>query len=206
MDDKFNPSGHPAFDQTADGKGKPYVHLPNRGGGGQAQPYQLLAPKALSYYEGLKKKGGNVHIDRIAYEDFALLADVGTKRRFTSKEEPEQKEKPGRQQDNEPMYAQEEPEQGSRPVQEELHTGQRQAAKGAVHSQQARGRRAEGGDTIMNRMAQWEYSREQKDELHRMAALGMPVKTILAVFYPETDVRKMREVRKIFETVHHSDH
>lgn len=37
--------------------------------------------------------------------------------------------------------------------------------------------------------------KEQKDELHRMIAIGMPKKDILAVFYPETDVAKMREIR-----------
>lgn len=62
----------------------------------------------------------------------------------------------------------------------------------------------EGEDTIMNRMVQWKYSREQKDELNKMIALGMPRETILAVFYPETDVAKMRETRKTFQTVHHS--
>ncbi len=200
MDSKFIPFGHPAFNQTADGKGKPYVHVPNSGGGGQAQPFQLLTPKALSYYEELKKKGENVYIDKIDYRDFELLTDAGMKKRFISMEEQEQKEQLDREQDNELMYAPEEPEQESEPVREDVHTGQEQA----VPKQSAGGRRLEGEDTIMNRMAQWKYSKEQKDELHKMIALGMPTKTILAVFYPETDVIKMREIRKTFQTVRHS--
>ena len=28
MDNKYSPFGHPAFAQTADGRGKPYVHIP----------------------------------------------------------------------------------------------------------------------------------------------------------------------------------
>ena len=188
MDNKFIPFGHPAFDQTADGKGNPYVHVPNSGGGGQAQPFQLLTPKALAYYEGLKKKGENVYIDKIDYKDFEILTDAGMKKRFMSIEEQEQKEQLDREQDNELMYAQED--------------GTEQEA--AEPKQAAVGRRIEGEDTIMNRMAQWKYSKEQKDELHRMIALGMPTKTILTVFYPETDVRKMREVRKTFQTVRHS--
>ena len=115
-------------------------------------------------------------------------------------EEQEQKEQLDREQDNELMYAPEEPEQESGPVREDVHTGQEQA----VPKQSDGGRRLEGEDTIMNRMAQWRYSKEQKDELHRMIALGMPTKTILAVFYPETDVIKMREIRKTFQTVRHS--
>ena len=204
MDSKFIPFGHPAFDQTADGKGKPYVHAPGGSGDRQVQPYQLLTPKALSYYEGLKKKGENVYIDKIDYKDFELLTDAGMKKRFTSMEEQEEKEQLNREQDNELMYAQEEPEQESGPEQEDVHSGQKQAVKEAVPKQEAGGRRLEGEDTIMNRMAQWKYSKEQKDELHRMIALGMPTKTILAVFYPETDVIKMREIRKTFQTVRHS--
>ena len=205
MDSKFIPFGHPAFDQTADGKGEPYVHVPNSGKGGQAQSYQLLTPKALSYYEGLKKKGENVYIDKIDYKDFELLTDAGMKKRFISMEEQEQKEQLNREQDNELMYAPEEPETAES-GKAAGKTEQKQAvAKATVPEQATAGRRIEGEDTIMNRMAQWKYSKEQKDELHKMIALGMPTKTILAVFYPETDVIKMREIRKTFQTVRHSE-
>lgn len=201
MDSKFIPFGHPAFDQTADGKGEPYVHVPGSGGGGQVQPFQLLTPKALSYYEELKKKGGNVYIDKIDYKDFELLTDAGMKKRFISMEEQEQKEQLYREQDNELMYVQEE-EQDNELAQETAEP-ERAAEKG--DKPETVERRIEGEDTIMNRMAQWKYSKEQKDELHRMIALGMPTKTILAVFYPETDVIKMREIRKTFQTVRHSE-
>ena len=201
MDSKFIPFGHPAFDQTADGKGKPYVHVPGSRGGGQVQPFQLLTPKALSYYEELKKKGENVYIDKIDYKDFELLTDAGMKKRFISIEEQEQKEQLYREHDNELMYAQEdEPE--NEPAQEEAEPEQETDKE---DKPEAGGRRLEGEDTIMNRMAQWKYSKEQKDELHKMIALGMPTKTILAVFYPETDVIKMREIRKTFQTVRHSE-
>lgn len=201
MDSKFIPFGHPAFDQTADGKGKPYVHVPNSGGGGQALPFQLLTPKALSYYEELKKKGENVYIDKIDYRDFELLTDAGMKKRFISMEEQEQKEQLDREQDNELMYAPEE-ETDNEPAHE---AAEPERAADKEDKPEAGGRRLEGEDTIMNRMAQWKYSKEQKDELHKMIALGMPTKTILAVFYPETDVIKMREIRKTFQTVRHSD-
>ena len=200
MDSKFIPFGHPAFDQTADGKGQPYVHAPNSRGGGLALPFQLLTPKALAYYEGLKKKGGNVYIDKIDYKDFELLTDAGMKKRFISMEEQEQREQLNREQDNELLYAQEDV-----PEPETAGTKPKQAAKEPVPEPEAAGRRIEGEDTIMNRMAQWKYSKEQKDELHKMIALGMPTKTILAVFYPETDVIKMREIRKTFQTVRHSE-
>lgn len=58
-----------------------------------------------------------------------------------------------------------------------------------------------GEDTIMNRLVQWKYSQEQKDELHRMVSMGMPKKDILAIFYPETDVERMQEIRKMFNSL-----
>ena len=62
-------------------------------------------------------------------------------------------------------------------------------------------RKIAGEDTIMNRMAQWQYSKEQKEELHKMMALGMTKAEILAVFYPETDVAKMREIRRTYRVL-----
>ena len=51
----------------------------------------------------------------------------------------------------------------------------------------------------MNRLAQWKYSQEQKNELHRMTEAGMPKEAILSVFYPETDAETLREIRKTFQ-------
>ncbi len=201
MDNKYIPFRHPAFVQTADGGGEPYVHVPMGSSGGQKPPYRLLTQNALSYYTELRKKGENVHIDKIDYADFELLTDAGMKKRFISNEEQEQKEQLNREQNNELMYAQED-----RFSQETTNPEVGQAAvKGDLSGRKAVGRKPEGEDTIMNRMAQWKYSKEQKDELHKMIALGMPTKTILSVFYPETDALKMREIRKTFQMVQHSE-
>lgn len=207
MDDKFIPFTHPAFAQTADGKGKPYVHTPRENKRGQA--FQLLSPRSVSYYEGLKEKGENIHIDSIMYEDLALLAGMDMKKRFMDPEEQEQAERFYREQDNELAYPQ---EAGMPPGMEGREAEKPQAGKPDERKQkptagnkEAPARKAadrgrpEGGDSILNRMAQWEYSGEQKEELHKMLAAGMPVKTILAVFYPETDAAKMREIRKTFQ-------
>lgn len=80
-----------------------------------------------------------------------------------------------------------------------------QSEKRTMTEQKTTRHKISGEDTIMNRIAQWKYSKEQKDELHKMIALGMPTKDILAVFYPETDVVKLREIRKTFQTVRHSE-
>ncbi len=200
IDNKFIPFGHPVFDQTADGKGKPYEHVPRGREGSEGLSYQILTPRALAYYEGLKEKGENVYIDSMNYEEFGLLTDLGMEKRFLSLDEQEQINRIHGEQDNELLYIQEE------------EWEQRESEESAPESGQAdiqrygiRARKPDGEDTIMNRMAQWRYSKEQKEELHKMIALGMPAKTILAVFYPETDVRKMEEIRKTFQAVRHME-
>lgn len=185
MDNKYVPFGHPAFNQTADGKGKPYVHFPAGRTGAGEHLYRILTPKAVAYYEDLKEKGENVYIDSLSYADFVAMTELDMKKRFLSMEEKEQREKFNREQGNELQYA---PDS----VQEET-------VKKEQEEKQER-QRITGEDTIMNRMAQWQYSKEQKEELHKMMALGMEKEEILAVFYPETDVIKMREVRRTYRS------
>lgn len=125
-------------------------------------------------------------------------------KRFTSPEEREQTERFNREQGNELAYLREAGKTPGREGQARKgdQTGKQNPAAGkkAAPAREApSSRRPEGGDSILNRMARWEYSGEQKEELHKMLAAGMPVKTILAVFYPETDAAKMRELRKTFE-------
>lgn len=186
MDNKYIPFGHPAFSQTADGKGKPYVHIQSGQKTVAEQPYKILSPKAVAYYESLKEKGENVYIDTLTYEEFGVLTELDMKKRFLSIDEKEQKERLHREQENELQYA---PEVVQTTVME----------KKAEPKQEKR--KLVGEDTIMNRMAQWEYTKEQKEELHKMMALGMSKAEILAVFYPETDVLKMREIRHTYRAV-----
>lgn len=186
MDNKYVPFRHPAFDQTADGKGAPYVHFPEGKGNTGSNAYKILTPKALAYYESLKDKGENVYIDSISYEDLKIMTELDMKKRFLSLDEKAQREKLNREQDNELQYA---PEPVERSTKE----------KEAEPKQEKR--KLSGEDTIMNRMAQWRYTKEQKEELHKMMALGMTREEILAVFYPETDVAKMQEVRRTYRAV-----
>lgn len=187
MDNKYIPFGHPAFNQTADGKGKPYVHIQAGQKTVAEQPYRILSPKAVAYYESLKEKGENVYIDDLSYEELGMLTELDMKKRFLSLDEKEQRERLNREQENELQYAPE-------PVQSTV------SEKPKVESKQEK-RRLVGEDTIMNRMAQWQYTKEQKEELHKMMALGMTKAEILAVFYPETDVAKMREIRRTYRAV-----
>lgn len=51
-------------------------------------------------------------------------------------------------------------------------------------------------DTITNRMMHWSYTAEQKEEVKKALAAGVPKATILTYFYPEVTVEKMRSYRK----------
>lgn len=186
VDNKYVPFGHPAFSQTADGKGKPYVHFPSGQKNTKEPPYKLLSPKAVSYYENLKEKGENVYIDTLTYEEFAVLTELDMKKRFLSFDEKEQCQRLNKEQGNELRYA---PEALQNPEIEKK-----------VEVKPKR-QKIVGEDTIMNRMAQWQYSKEQKEELHKMMALGMAKSEILSIFYPETDVVKMREIRRMYQGV-----
>ena len=51
-------------------------------------------------------------------------------------------------------------------------------------------------DTITNRMLYWSYTPEQKEEVKKALAAGVPKATILTYFYPEVTVEKMSSYRK----------
>lgn len=153
------PFDHPAFVQTADGKGIPYVHVPRQEKNGW-EPYRLLAEKSLSYFEELKKKGGNVYVDTLTYEEFGLLTELDVKKRFS---EIKEKDKFHREEGNELRYMQDcQPEEKESPMED----------RGRGNGTLCERRKLIGEDTIMNRLVQWKYSQEQKDGLHRMMSMG----------------------------------
>ena len=91
MDNKFIPFNHPMFNQTADGKGEPYVHQIRGADNLIGPPFEILSGKAVKYYEKLKDKGENVYIDSLTYEQFMMLGDAELSRRFSMQDEAEQK-------------------------------------------------------------------------------------------------------------------
>lgn len=188
MDAKFIPFGHPAFGQTADGDGKAYIHVTNHGLEASTKHFEILGSKSLAYYEKQKEKKENVYIDTLDYEDFVLLSEIDLKKRFISMDEKEQRERMQREQENELRYTHEPEENEQR--------------KGGDAEQEILDRRKIAGeDTIMNRMATWQYSGEQKAELRKMMDTGMPKESILGIFYPDMDAEQMREVRKTYEAI-----
>ena len=107
MDNKFIPFNHPMFNQTADGKGEPYVHQIRGADNLIGPPFEILSDKAVKYYEKLKDKGENVYIDALTYEQIMMLGDAELSRRFFMQDEVEQKAKIDREQANELEYVDE---------------------------------------------------------------------------------------------------
>ncbi len=185
MDNKYIPFGHPAFDLTADGKGAPYVHIIEAESTVIGATFEILTKRSVEYYEALKKKGENIYIDDLTYDEFMLLGDTELGKRFISMDEKAQKEKLQSSQNNELEYTEE--------------SVTRKAGAETKAPPQHQERKALGGeDTITNRMLHWKYSNEQIAELKRAVAIKMPTEDILEFFYPEASTKQMREIVDTF--------
>ena len=191
MDNKFIPFNHPMFNQTADGKGEPYVHQIMGADNLIGPPFEILSDKAVKYYEKLKDKGENVYIDSLTYEQFMMLGDAELSRRFSMQDEAEQKAKIDREQANELEYVDE--------SQKSDAAESANASNGSTGAKPVRNPEREKPkweDTITNRMLHWSYTPEQKEEVKKALAAGVPKATILTYFYPEVTVERMSSYRK----------
>ena len=154
-------------------------------------PFEILSDKAVKYYEKLKDKGENVYIDSLTYEQFMVLGDAELSRRFSMQDEAEQKAKIDREQANELEYVDE--------SQKSDAADSANASNGSAGAKPVRNPEREKPkweDTITNRMLHWSYTLEQKEEVKKALAAGVPKATILTYFYPEVTVEKMSTYRK----------
>ena len=183
-------NNHPMFNQTADGKGEPYVHQIIGADNLIGPPFEILSDKAVKYYEKLKDKGENVYIDSLTYEQFMMLGDAELSRRFSMQDEAEQKAKIDREQANELEYVDE--------SQKSDAAESANASNGSTGAKPVRNPEREKPkweDTITNRMLHWSYTPEQKEEVKKALAAGVPKATILTYFYAEVTVEKMSSYR-----------
>lgn len=171
VDNKFIPFKHPAFEQTADGKGKPYIHTPKEDSTFVGPPFEILNKQSLAYFEKLKEKGENVYIDEMTLEQFMLLGNDGIEKRLSKAQSNEKKSPAEKEMAYELEYQDDDASGG------EKNTVKRKALK---------------DDTVTNRILNWNFSKEQKEEAKAAMKEGIPVKRILEYFYPETSVEEMR--------------
>ena len=125
------------------------------------------------------------------YEQFMMLGDAELSRRFSMQDEAEQKAKIDREQANELEYVDESQKADS--------TAAASGSSGNAGGKPVRNPEREKPkweDTITNRMLHWSYTPEQKEEVKKALAAGVPKATILTYFYPEVTVEKMSSYRK----------
>ena len=140
-------------------------------------PYEILSQKALEHYKQLKEKGENVYIDKLTYEEFMMIGDKELGWRFQMLDEQEQKDRFNAEQGQELEYSEE----------SEITDKRKELPK------------IDGKDTILRRMAQWEFTKEQQEEAQKAMIVGVPENKILEYFYPDVEVEEMRQVRENFE-------
>ena len=182
------------FAQSADGEGEPYVHVRNSvSEDSVTEPaFTILNGKALSYYEELQKKGEQVYIDKLSYEEFLLLGQVDLKKRFMDMDEAQTVEEFHEEQAKELMYAQDEV------VQPESEKNSEKAEETGVAENKSKPKDA--SNNIPYRLMHMSFTKEQKAELQRAMDVRVPKDVILSYFYPDTPVTRMMEIRRQYES------
>ena len=145
-------------------------------------------------YEGKFYKVGTVRQEvkdtKVEDEQFMMLGDAELSRRFSMQDEAEQKAKIDREQANELEYVDE--------SQKSDAAESANASNGSTGAKPVRNPEREKPkweDTITNRMLHWSYTPEQKEEVKKALAAGVPKATILTYFYAEVTVEKMSSYR-----------
>lgn len=176
LDNKYIPFAHPMFNQTADGKGKPYVYADKGSQKFIGPSFEILSVKAVEHYEKQKEKGENVYIDDLKYEEFMLLGEMELNHRFSCLEEKEQKDKLNQEQAQELEYS------------EESTYAQKKEVRKIPQRE-----KPEWEDTLTNRMLHWNYTKGQKEELHKAIAAKISKDVIMQYFYPDVSVEILKE-------------
>ena len=184
LDDKYDTFSHPFFEQTAMGKGKPYVHEPKKHGNFIGKSFELLSPKAVSYFAKRKEQGENIYIDSLSYAEFCVLTEVEMQKRFVEADEDAEKAKHNESHAKELEYE---------------STGSGTTSGDKMQTKGSRTKELVGEDSITNRMVTWIYTKEQKDELRRALEEKMPKEEILRFFYPEMEAEEMAKRRETFK-------
>ena len=115
------------------------------------------------------------------YEQFMMLGDAELNRRFSMQDEAEQKAKIDGEQANELEYA----DESQKAEDSDSTSGGEKPVRNPERE------KPKWEDTITNRMMHWSYTAEQKEEVKKALAAGVPKATILTYFYPEVTVEKM---------------
>lgn len=186
MDNKYIPFVHPMFNQTADGKGKPFEYDIADAKNVIGSTYEILTERALKHYETMKEKGENVYIDSLTYEQFMLLGDMELNRRFMAIEEREQINRINHEQQRELEYAE---ELGVTSETSSDTTG----GQSVANRRQINREKPKWDDTISNRILHWNYSEEQKQAMVGALKAGVSKQDVLKNFYSDVNSTGMKK-------------
>lgn len=194
MDNKYIPFVHPMFEQTADGKGTPYTHVTSKNSNLLGSSFEILSEKSMEHYKTRKEKGENVYIDSLTYEELKLIGEEELRKRFQKLDEKEQRELCQEQQGQELEYMDES---------QECKPGFTEDLPSDSEEEKVVSKRKKPTweDTISNRMLHWKYSEEQKEEVRKAMAAGIPKAKIMNYFYPEVSTQQMRSLREAQEAM-----
>lgn len=206
IDQKYIPFSHPAFGQTADGKGKAYVHEISKANNLIGKPFEILSEKAVKHYEKMRENGKPVYIDDITMDEISVLSALDVSQRFSSMVEKQQKDKRDAEQGNELEYTNDVAEQVM-PVTDNDDTDD-DTADTVSEPEYIEGRYVpiKGEDSIFLRMTNWQYTKGQKDELRKALAMKMPHDEIMKFFYPDMPVSQMRDINLEYEKYRKTQH
>ena len=177
FDGKYIPFSHPMFGQTEDGGAKAYEHVVDVESTILEPPFYILDSKSCAYYEKLQKKGENIFIDKLSYEEFMLLGEMDMEKRFLDLEEQALKEDMQKEQNLEISYEEEETEKG-----QELPTTEK-----------------EQYEEIRRRLLSNAFGKEQIEEVKKALAVPVPYEVILEYLHPEVSVKEMEAIRCRYE-------
>lgn len=179
LDQKYIPFGHENFKQTEDGGAKAYIHKPEKVR--KNKQIEMISKSSMDYLEKLKEKG-EMDITTLTFNELLLLGDENLTRALKGAEEKQIK----RREDEMSAYHMEysadgeESDEGNVIVKEKL----KQLSE----------------DTLTNRVASWNFSNGQIEELKKALNLKMPQEEILKYFYPATTIEMMIKQREAYES------
>lgn len=184
LDNKCNTRKHPKWDCIAKGN---YVHTP---GEKDNSSFCFLNSDSLKYYETCEKKGDNVHVIKMTAEEFLQLSEEQCYNQVfltpEDRKELEEEREADEQMQEEPDGEDSLTDAGDQEENEKNNDIFPQKAVSLKPS-------------IVERMAEYEFSGEQLDQMHLGLDHGLPEEEILTYFRQDYEANKMEQIRLVLE-------
>ena len=183
LDNKCNTRKHPKWDCIAKGN---YVHTPGKN---DNSSFCFLNSNSLQYYETCEKKGDNVHVIKMTAEEFLQLSEEQCYNQvFLTPEDRKELEQ-------EEAWETDEEEQEELDGEDCIIDTNDQEEGNGIFSQKPISLKP----SIVERMADDEYSENQLEQMRMGLDHGLPEEEILTYFRQDYDANKMEQIRLVLE-------